>query len=91
MAEEFLRCQYSFNCPLHSEAGDNMVIRSDSGEYRCIMRGESFVDMVPDCTYLHQLEETDKQTALLEKILVQLSPRKLGEINSDNSDNRDHP
>ena len=72
MDEEFLICPYNFDCPIHSHSGDNMVIKSPSKDYRCIVKKDDSIDVITNCTYLHQLENDDKQTALLERILDRL-------------------
>lgn len=68
MAEEFLRCPYEPKCPLHSLLGNAMIVKDLAGKYQCIQ----VVDRINNCTYLHQLANEDKQTALLEKILNRL-------------------
>ena len=91
MTDDFLRCPYSFNCPNHSQPGKVFIIRDDSKKYTCRNPDYQYSDSVNDCTYLHQLANEDKQTELLEKILTELRPKRVGETNPDDFEDRDYP
>lgn len=76
--KDFLRCPYGPQCSLHFPLGEDTRIWPDAtGNYECtsIKNNENTGDKVYNCTYLHQLANEDKQTALLEKILIELGPK----------------
>lgn len=92
MAEEFLQCPYSKQCSIHHNFKQdyNLIeIHKRPEGYTCINPAD-FMNAITNCTYLHQLANEDKQTELLEKILIELSPKKIGESSPDLNE-IDHP
>jgi hypothetical protein len=68
--EKALSCPYEQTCNLYFPKGNPMIINSSTERYTylCMNNGTT----LDNCAYLHQLANEDKQTELLEKMLVRL-------------------
>lgn len=87
--EKPLKCPYEQVCALHTSQRKEapIIIFNSSEEEKYICRND--VSIVDNCAYLHQLENEDKQIALLEKILMELRPKRVGKINPKDFENID--